>query len=837
MDGRGRRGIAAANLMGPAMWFERLLRRIRSHRGPVVFLGSPEWGTAHLIAGLGEPGRPLIWIELDSRDADDPVSQGNKLADAVRRALGRPLFGYGAPYEYGLGVLLRHLDLLGPFTFALSGAEHGPGLARGFLRLRRNRNLVVLAFAALPRKFRLPGRTLLLEPRHLRLSRRDAVALTDGRLSDADLLNILKTSKGQYEAFIVALHAQLSLPPPLRPTPEGPRLPAAHEVSASPEVLFDLLAQRQRWMEALEVAVYHLPDRVPAALAEAGHGYHERGLHRHLWDLLARLPEAVRREEVVLFWRLSAALRLGRDEEMRAEVEAHLTRHEAPDLRALYAGTLAPLEARLPEAERAYRAARTPLTCYAYGSAMQLQDAARAVELLRASVKVAEERGRAYDVARNASKVAVSLAAVGAYREAVSWSGWVLEQFDRASLGDAQRRLLILNDWCYHRILAGHTTGLEDTLREGEPLLRVAFPLLARLFRTTLGDFLVSAGRAMEALRYYRTNWEQAPRSTLAADARNMVRALLESGQVTEALRIGERAYHLMQAEHLIHRRASALAYGMALSFRDPRAAVPVLEFAIEAFRQPLLAYHLAEAGLYLALARLRLDDVSGARAALDAARPGLRELAESGLRLLAGPQEALYEVRSLLDYELPDLELRFLGGREARLKDRMLNLPPRWSEILAILAMRPEGISGERLLLEVYGDSGQPTNLKAAISKLRRIIPVASRPYRLKVSCRADFLELEKLLQKGRVGEALALYRGPLLPASDAEGVVEARHVLEASLRQAVLASRDVEALMDLANRLWDDLEVWEATLRALPDTDPRYPLAWARAERVRRG
>jgi hypothetical protein len=95
----------------------------------------------------------------------------------------------------------------------------------------------------------------------------------------------------------------------------------------------------------------------------------------------------------------------------------------------------------------------------------------------------------------------------------------------------------------------------------------------------------------------------------------------------------------------------------------------------------------------------------------------------------------------------------------------------------------------------------------------------------------------LGRLLQEGRVREALTLYRGPLLPASDAEGVVETRHMLEASLRQAVLASGDVEALMDLANRLGDDLEVWEAALRAMPDTDPRYPLAQARAEHLGRG
>jgi tetratricopeptide (TPR) repeat protein len=818
------------------MWSERLLRRIRAHRGPVVFLGSPEDGAAYLIAALGEPRRPLVWVELDSRDADDPVSQGNKLADAVKRALGHPLFGYGAPYEYGLGILRKYLDLLGPFTFALSGAEHGPGLAREFLRLARGRYLVVLAFAALPRRLPLPRNRLLLEPRHMRLSRRDAAALADGRLPDITLLNMWRASKGQYEAFIVALHAQLSLPPPLRPTPEGPRLPAAHEVSASPEELLDLLAQRQRWMEALEVAAYHLPDRIPAVLAEAGHAYHERGLHQRLWELLAHLPEAVRQEEIVLFWRFSAALRLGRGDEMRTEVESHLSQHEAPDLRALYAGTVAPLETAILEAERAYRAARTPLTSYAYGRELSLRDPVEAVEVLRASVRIAEEHGRVYEVARNACALAAVLTGVGSYRESQTWAGWALEQFDRAGLGDAQRRLLILNDWCFSRILVGYTGGLEEALHEGETLLEKAFPQLARLFRSTLGDFLLSAGRAEEALKYYSINWKQTSRATLAADARDMVRVLLDLGKTPDALEIGERAYHLTQGEHWVHRHAATLAYGMVLSLREPRAAVPILESAYEGFRHPILAYRLAQAGLYLAQARLRLGNTSGAQAALDGAHTGLRELAGTGLRLLAGPLEAFNETRSLLEGEVPALELQFLGGREARVEGRLLRLPLRWCEILAALARRRDGASGEQLLLDVYGDSGSLTTLKAAISKLRRTIPIASKPYRLEVSVRADFLELEELLRKGCVREALALYRGPLLPASDAEAVVEARHLLEASLRQAVLASGDAQLLASLARLLGDDLEVWQAALHPLPNTDPEYPLVRARVEQLRR-
>jgi ABC-type multidrug transport system fused ATPase/permease subunit len=46
------------------MWSERILRRIRAHRGPVVLLGSPEDGASYLIAALGEPRRPLIWDNI-----------------------------------------------------------------------------------------------------------------------------------------------------------------------------------------------------------------------------------------------------------------------------------------------------------------------------------------------------------------------------------------------------------------------------------------------------------------------------------------------------------------------------------------------------------------------------------------------------------------------------------------------------------------------------------------------------------------------------------------------------------------------------------------------------
>ena len=110
------------------------------------------------------------------------------------------------------------------------------------------------------------------------------------------------------------------------------------------------------------------------------------------------------------------------------------------------------------------------------------------------------------------------------------------------------------------------------------------------------------------------------------------------------------------------------------------------------------------------------------------------------------------------------------------------------------------------------------------------------SRPYRLAQALAADFLEVWEALRQGNLGGALARYRGPLLPQSQAPGVEDLRLELEEALRRAVLAQGDGESLFLLAERLGEDLEVWEALLEKLPPEDPRLPIAQARVARLRR-
>ncbi|RIH82614.1 hypothetical protein [Calidithermus roseus] len=183
---------------------------------------------------------------------------------------------------------------------------------------------------------------------------------------------------------------------------------------------------------------------------------------------------------------------------------------------------------------------------------------------------------------------------------------------------------------------------------------------------------------------------------------------------------------------------------------------------------------------------------------------------------------------------EAAPLELRFLGQSKALLEQKLFPIRLRFAELLTALALHPEGCSCEQLTLLVYGEGGNPNCCKTELCRLRDQMPISSRPYRLEIPFRADFLELRELLAAGRVEEAVALYQGPLLPNSEAPVVVEVRETLEEALRQAVLVCGEVDVLWKLAGRMKDDLELWEKTLHSLGRRDPRWPIAYAHSARL---
>ncbi|MFJ5223065.1 GAF domain-containing protein [Streptomyces sp. NPDC088400] len=201
---------------------------------------------------------------------------------------------------------------------------------------------------------------------------------------------------------------------------------------------------------------------------------------------------------------------------------------------------------------------------------------------------------------------------------------------------------------------------------------------------------------------------------------------------------------------------------------------------------------------------------------------------AESQLALLAPPPTT------------GSVRLAALGRDEALLvaDGRKVRLSRRHSEILTLLARRPEGVVGDELLMDLYEDeSVTPVTLRAELSRLRGLLGpglLRSRPYRLAAPVDSDADTVARRLASGAVASAMSAYAGPLLPSSRAPTVVRLRRRLADQLRAALIARGDPGLLADWAYSPWgeDDLPVWRALASVLPV--PQRPAALARVDEL---
>ncbi|WP_399494257.1 GAF domain-containing protein [Streptomyces sp. P9(2023)] len=250
----------------------------------------------------------------------------------------------------------------------------------------------------------------------------------------------------------------------------------------------------------------------------------------------------------------------------------------------------------------------------------------------------------------------------------------------------------------------------------------------------------------------------------------------------------------------------------------------PVHVFSAEHFQRPVQAWTCAAAPVHDPHSGRLLGavDLTGGD---ELAHPhslafvqAVARAAESQLALLA-PRPAADRVR-----------LAALGRDEALLTvaGRRLRLSRRHSEILVVLAHRPEGVSGDELLTLLYEDeSVTPVTLRAELSRLRGLLGpelLRSRPYRLAGAVAGavdtDFATVDRRLGSGAVSAALADYAGPLLPASRAPGVVRLRERLADRLRAALVDRGDPGLLADWTYSAWgeDDVEMWRALSEVVP-------------------
>ncbi|MEO6510174.1 MAG: transcriptional regulator [Nocardioides sp.] len=175
-------------------------------------------------------------------------------------------------------------------------------------------------------------------------------------------------------------------------------------------------------------------------------------------------------------------------------------------------------------------------------------------------------------------------------------------------------------------------------------------------------------------------------------------------------------------------------------------------------------------------------------------------------------------------------LTLRLLGTAEAHLDGRRLLLNRRQTEILALLAIRNEGLSLERLHALVYGDQAVTlSTLKAEVSHLRATLggALSSRPYRLTMPVSTDVDAVLAAVGRGDVTAALAAYGGDLLPGTNSPALTELAEYVAVAVREALLADPRPEAVVRYSELAPYDAEVIEVCLARLGDRPhPAKPL-----------
>jgi hypothetical protein len=175
-------------------------------------------------------------------------------------------------------------------------------------------------------------------------------------------------------------------------------------------------------------------------------------------------------------------------------------------------------------------------------------------------------------------------------------------------------------------------------------------------------------------------------------------------------------------------------------------------------------------------------------------------------------------------------LQLRLLGNAEATLDGSRLLLNRRQTEILAILALHPHGLSLDRLHALVYGDhTVTPSTLKAEVSHLRAALggQLASRPYRLTLPVSTDIDDVLEALRQGDAAGAVDSYGGDLLPGTESPALVELGEYVAVAMREALLANPDPSAVIRYSELAPYDTEVIEVCLAALGERPhPAKPL-----------
>ena len=358
-----------------------------------------------------------------------------------------------------------------------------------------------------------------------------------------------------------------------------------------------------------------------------------------------------------------------------------------------------------------------------------------------------------------------------------------------------------------------------------------------------LTEHLLSLGQVNAAEARGRELWTLvSSREALARWSNLYVRVLRVTGHLQEAQHEAVTVHHLSLGLPVAARISARLAFLTAFAGENLEAALHEITGLAALARAPTGSPVALQLTVYQALAQHLYGQSELAQATLRSAGIASARLRSLPLRALMGLRQQEWRLLSetanrpvptvpvRTRTSAPELELEFLGPPSIRLRGFRLKLRPRFVGLLVALALHPGGLTGEQLALYIYGDTGSPNCCKTELSRLRQLLPVETRPYRLTSEIRVDFLALPDVLSQGLNQQTLDLYRGPLLRSSDAPVVREHQEWLEELLRQQLLLSSDLDLSWQAAAHFPHDVQVRETLAEHSSVHDPRHSAAMAR-------
>lgn len=815
------------------MWINRVTEQVISRGNRVSMHASPEWGTYHIVNALKRLLDPLVWIDFGSVTHQiSSVEAANVLSDAVTQTFGKRLFGYGLPLNYSLWILstLKASGLRA--NYAITGSEKYPALER---RLQKvvGKDSILVSCVNFVSSVEIDRQFTILDSTDLRIRWSEAREIASPSLTTQEIRQCYSISGGAYELFCMQVSRFNKAFSFYRPTAFG--AVSLSDQEESKVNLIDILIHSDRWLDAFELQI-DLDVRGAVFMVEEVASFaFNRGEHERFYELLRIILTKFGKEGLdvcnypnLCYWYYQAGASCGKGRILEKEVSLLLDRKRNPDLEAALAVSN-PSPSSLFRARRAFESIESCVTAASLGFAEVLAGQHEDAEKhLHIAIQLAEEKADIRQIVTAASSMALLSLIRGDYASSEDWAEWARSRLITGKVNDELMLLQVSSQQTYAALLLGKNVSNVDNLGV-LPLSLLSVPGLEAVF-STLADVRLLEGDLDCALELYKGLYWTRTREQLGWHAIDFVRILLALNKVDQAVHVANRTVSLSKGTLESNQGCAYLAAGIVALFIDSTEAEGHLIKAYEIFRSQADHHRLAQVALYLATHYLKNDRISDASEAISGARKGVSGLTLQGRRFLGYTIKNQNALDGLLQSILKTPRFNGLGNRLLVSSKGSHQLSLRLAETLTILLLHPEGLSATQLGIRLYGDKARPGTVKSIISRLRRFVAISSGPYRIVEAIHFDALYVEQLVRKGEIQSALKNYPAPLLPNSSAPAIEEARAFLEELLRRAITNNNNPQMLLELANKLSDDLEVWENALSVTPKSHPLH--AWIRTK-----